>query len=54
MIIERYVNKNNKVFGGFIHLNKKYTDILHKGVSKLEFKHLYSILIVRLYDINSG
>jgi hypothetical protein len=51
MIIERYVNKDNKeLVGGFVHLNKKYTEILYKGVYKLEFKHLYSILIVRLYD----
>lgn len=51
MIIERYVNKDNKeLVGGFVDLNKKYTEILYKGVYKLEFKHLYSILIVRLYD----
>jgi hypothetical protein len=51
MIIERYINKNNKEgVGGFIQLDKKHTDILYKGVFKLEFKHLYPILIVRLYD----
>ena len=51
MIVKRYVNKDHvELVGGYFYLNRTQVEILHKNIYRLEFKHLYSSIIVGLYD----
>jgi len=51
-MIDRYIKEYSPddLIGGYLYLNKPQGEILHKNIYKLEFKNLYSYIIVGLYD----